>query len=273
MKRKKTVPSPQSLKLVLVFGICVAILIVASLILKSISILAKSKFDGQHRFTIAVIKPKSPITLLSFASETSSISILHVHGGLKAQTIGKDLETPIDSFIFVKETSEDNITKEKIEPFVGGLVWKHELLGSSLTILDAIRLFLFTRSVHANNTQEKELFLPKEESAIDKLSSGLFTNSTIAQEKMSIEIVNGTGVSGLGNRLARLISNMGGNVISISTSDSPKDQSQLLYVGEKTYTVDTLSSVLNIKAVQTEKPGLSDIVITIGKKDLDNVPF
>ncbi|KKQ29054.1 MAG: hypothetical protein US43_C0009G0001, partial [Candidatus Levybacteria bacterium GW2011_GWA1_37_16] len=101
----------------------------------------------------------------------------------------------------------------------------------------------------------------------------LASDTSIEKDHQTIRIINGTEVIGLGNRLARLITNMGGDVIIVATSDSLIKKSSILYIDKKTYTVERLQKVLGYEVAKEENNAISDITIVIGEDKLNSLPF
>jgi hypothetical protein len=108
---------------------------------------------------------------------------------------------------------------------------------------------------------------------INSFASSFFVDSAIANEKTTIEIINATSVYGLANRLAVLIANMGGDVVLVSSSDSVQNNSQILYSGDLDYTIQKLSSFLEIKPVKSSQEDISDVTIILGKDILSRLKF
>lgn len=123
------------------------------------------------------------------------------------------------------------------------------------------------------NVLREEISTDDEDAMVDKTATALLSDYTITNEKLSIHIINKTGVSGLGNRLARYITNSGGNVISVSSSDDLTDSSSISCTKKDSYTCKRLSSVLQFDIQEGEQHGIADIEIIIGKKNLDKIPF
>ena len=98
-------------------------------------------------------------------------------------------------------------------------------------------------------------------------------DSFIENERQTIKIINGTGVSGLGSRLARFITNMGGNVIMVATENGKEKKSYISYIDKRTYTVKRLQKILGYEVVRNKDNTLSDVTIVIGEDKLNNIPF
>ena len=107
----------------------------------------------------------------------------------------------------------------------------------------------------------------------ESIVSELFIDPTIQEEKVTIEIINATGRSGLGQRLERLLSHIGGNVIAVTTSSKRMKISSVTYFGDKTYTLSRIHLILKIPLVYTEKSQLADITIVIGDDIINTKRF
>lgn len=277
MKRRKKQNSGHTLRLVVLFCVLVSMLVASSLTLKLLALMEKSAFDGQHRFTIL-----SKNQLISFAPDTKTMSILTVsQNNTEIISIGKILGIPIDGSVTPQKEEYYYALKDgkDVSSVLKSVLLNVNAFETSLTVIDIARLWLYARSVPSYSVTTQQIsipldtFEPGEELSVDKISSLLFTDNKILEEKVSIQIVNGTGVLGLGNRLARLLANIGGNVVAVSTSDVPVDISTISYYGRKTYTVEKLSILLGVKPSLLEQREISDIVIVLGANELKSFPF
>lgn len=285
MKLKKSAQSFHSLKIAYFFVGFVVILICISLIIKLSVLFLNSKFDGRHRFTVAAYTQKSSenvqksVDIISFAPDTVSISILKVSSDteLFATESGKLLKTPIDGSIFISQIENRPValSDSNIGIFLESVVLNSRQVKTDMTIIDFVRLYLFTKTVPSHLVTVKKHFLIQDsvdlssELGMDKISTALFADSSLIAEKLSIKVVNGTGVGGLGNRLARLITNMGGNVVVVATEDSELQESEIQYYGAVSYTLERLQKILGFKISEMKKPGISDIIIRLGKDSLE----
>ena len=268
--RQRRNPEKQSVAMALGFAAIVAFFILISLMLRMVSLIGKSTFHGTHQFIIKVASYEGGVgKIISFAPDTTSVSILYLSqspvpsGTGQSEKVEGQLKIPIDGSViasFAKLSSGKDVSSD-LQAFIFG----YGSIKTSLTIIDLVRLYLFTKTVPVSNFTYREASLPLLDGEKgDKILSSLFTDYSLSKEAVSIQIINGTSVSGLGNRLARLISNMGGNVISVSTSEKAITTSEILYLNSS-YTVERLGKVLSMKKRQMEKPMLFDIVIQIGE--------
>ena len=107
----------------------------------------------------------------------------------------------------------------------------------------------------------------------EKSVGHLVSDAFIEKDKQTIQIINATNVSGLGNRLAKLVTNMGGDVIIVATGNIPRKKSVISYIDKKTYTVERLEKVLGYEVVKTTEDAISDITIVIGEDKINSTPF
>jgi hypothetical protein len=181
---------------------------------------------------------------------------------------GRLLAVPIDGFI----ASEFLNLDQAVRPLFMNATLNYNSLKTDLTIIDIFRIAMLTRAIPENSITVKKVRVTAGLEA-DKIVGRLATDDLIEKDHQTIRIINGTDVFGLGNRLARLITNMGGNVIIVGTSDSPKKSSIISYIDKKTYTVERLQKVLGYKAVKEEDSEISDITIVIGDDKANSSPF
>ena len=103
------------------------------------------------------------------------------------------------------------------------------------------------------------------ESEIDQAIAGMFYDPTMVSENAGVEIINASGVFGVGNSLARIISNIGGHVIVVRNSSKTEKKSSITYTGEKGYTLSRISKLTGVTPELYSKDQLADITFTIGK--------
>ncbi len=265
MRAKKSKSRNNNTRIAIFFFVFIVIVFLISFFLKAALVIKHGKFDSNNRFTISV-SSKGTFKLISF-SPTGSISILKLDGNIKKEDINKFLQIPIDGEI--SQIVNDN---EKIPTLMKDALFGYKDIKTDLTIIDILRLFLFSRNVSPNLIYSKNVSADMSAGEVDKIVSSLFQDASVQKENMAIEIINGTDVTGLGNRLARLITNMGANVIIVGTSDVPEETSVISY-SKKNYTVEKLGKLLGFKLVKKDKRELANITITIGKDGLSKLHF
>jgi len=268
MKRKIPNSRLNSTKIALIFFAFVFIFIFVSLIFKAVFIISKSRFDSENRFTISVTNDKD-LEIISFAPKSQSISVLKIEGYTKSLNVNSFLKIPIDGEV----KSSLKIKDFKVSDLMAKFILNYRNLKTNLTIVDILRLFIFSKTLPINYIYDKTISISIDASTLDKIVPSLFSDEIIEKENTSIKIVNGTDVVGLGNRLGRLISNIGGNVIMIASSDTAQNLSTISYFGKKTYTVEKINKILGFKLTKLDKKAIADIVIVIGKDSLGSHNF
>lgn len=284
MRRRKEVEN-KNLTVAFFFCSFVFLLIVISVIIKIFFVVSQVKFDGEHYFNVLFFQNNNQFDIISFSPDTEATSILKVQLKNKEKIdIGKLnfiklFKIPIDGIVDSKRINQPlSFNNKNLDSSLQTILLNSRKLTTNLTFIDFLRLWIFSKKVPSHGVSIKEIaiFLPPnqdEESLIDGVCSQIFIDNTLMQEKISIQIINGTGVSGLANRLAKLIINMGGNVISVTTADEIINNSEIAYFGEKTYTLGKLKKTLGFKEKKTDKQTISDLLITIGEDSLSALKF
>lgn len=276
MRVKQKQPSGKTIRFALFFVVFIFLIIIGSFVSKGIGVIKSSLFDGQHRFTLLLqSQNNSESILVSFSPKENSGSILRVLGKQagSAKELSVLLGIPIDAF--VSFPSNLQLKEGEADVFLPMAFWEitfnFNKIKTNITLLDAVRLMLIARGIPKHDIIDKTYDFSlsskgaQDLGALDLLIYSLFSDSAILDEKRSIHIINASGISGLGNRLARIITNMGGNVVAVTTGDSILPVSEIAYSEGKYYTVKKLQKLLQSKILHTSKQAISDIVIIIGK--------
>ncbi len=291
IKRRGKEPSHNNLSVGILFCLFLLVIFAGSIALKVLDVVRKSTFDGKDRFTLAVsglsVGQEKAVFLVSFSPEKNNVSILTIPSSLErngvslslsAENVSRELAIPVDATVVAKkditaEYFKSSEEERSLAPIIQSIVVNNgDFSTKNLTVLDLVRILFFAKSISPSAVQFSTL-TSSDAVNIDQLSLRLFANATIASERLSIEIINGTGVGGLGNRLARYITNTSGNVVAVNTSKEIINTSEILYTGESSYTVGKLSKLLKFPAKKIQKAEISDIIIRIGKDNIQKEVF
>jgi hypothetical protein len=250
--------SRNNLGLAGIFVLFVFGLIFLSFLVKIFFFIKDTKFDGKHQFNIEVLSNNS-IQFISLSPPTRSISILSTD--LKGNVLKNNLEVPIDGVLLTStQVNKDNLS----EVFFRSIfTFGHNF--RKMNYVDVLRIFLFSKTVLLSSIYQRELLSTFNDQQKSTLVSLTFTDPTIYQENKSIQIINSTQTYGLGNKLAKMITNIGGNVILVTSMLEGSKPSQIIYFGDKSYTADRLSKILNYPLIKTDKKSIADVIIIIGE--------
>lgn len=257
----------QNLGLGILFLFLVAFLILLSFGFKLAAVFRDSSFDGNNRFTLAVVKSNPQV--VTFSPKDRSIYILNLNKP-SDKNLGRLLEVPIDANISSEALV---INKSEVASNMFSLLFNLRDKETNITPIDVFRLYLFSQTVKEDSIEEETLNA-YDLSDIQSVTLSNFIDPKILDEKLRIEVINATDIPGLANRLASYITNMGGNVILISTDDKIVKESEIKYFGDRTYTVSKLKRLLGFKDIKIDKKNtISDVIITIGQKEVKALPF
>lgn len=260
MPRKSRKAKPNNLRVGLLFVSLVVFLIVLSLFGKMILVLKQSKYDGNYPFYLEISSNKER-QVLSFFPKQSKISILNV------QDLNALLPVPIEA----KITKTPKIaTAKNLSSFLT-LLLENKDVKTDITSIDIVRLYWLSKTIGSDNIAVSTLPVSSDAAIEDKIIYTLFSDPLIISDDLRIEVVNATGVYGVGNRVARLLSNIGVNVVFVSTADKVEKQSVIFYTDDLGYTAKDLSRILGFEVIQNKQKSISDIKIQIGQDSLDSI--
>ncbi len=242
---KKKKETGKSLSLAFYFAILVGFIVFVSITFKIVDVVRSSKFDGKHHITVAFIGPSST-KILAFSPEEGSINVADMKS---YESLGQlyQMGVPVDATV----GSNTPVSGSPKSILINSLEHKRSIK-TNLTMIDLIRLSIFAGSVRDDSIKSV---------SID--DSGVFADPSIENEKLSILITNSTTVSGLGNKFAKIISDMGGNVLLVNSSPSQTTKSVIYYKNDS-YTVKRLSKLLNIPLEKKDTSSISDILVVLG---------
>ncbi len=254
--KKKERRKSKSLNLAFYFSGVVILIITISILLKSFDVIRRSRFDGNNRFTVAILS-NGKTDLVSVSPQEGSLTSLQIDASSNLVSLG-NLSFPIDAY-----AKTDSSFTSKTKYFFFKILLNKRKMQTNLTTIDLLRLSIYAMSVNEERVKEGNV-PPKDVNKLSLLSSTLFVDPVILEEKVSIQITNATEVSGLGNKLAKYITNMGGNVVLVNSSKDLKEKSEVMYA-RNSYTVKKFMKFFDIPGQKKNMNSISDIVIVVGK--------
>lgn len=254
-------------KIAIIFFVFLALIAGISLIFKIVAIARASQFDDSKRFTLTITNGRN-IEIMSLSPNSKDVAIFKLNDGIKPAEAGRQLAVPIDGFIIQNSLNLD----QKIDSLFISLILDYKKIKTNLTIIDLFKLAMFAKTIPEDSIHVQTIGNASG-LALDKIVGHLVSDILIEKDNQTIQIINATVVGGLGNRLARFINNMGGNVIIVATDDSLKSKSTISYNDNKTYTVERLQEVLGYETVKEAGNEVADIKIVIGEDKINSAPF
>lgn len=265
MKRKKSVlrDEGKSLKTFFFYTAAVTVLILIALAIKVFFVIRASTFDGQHQFIIALVEQGRVREIASYDPSANTTAVLQIQNSTVQKTdIGKTLAVLPNATVTYPTPI---LLSSDSGQLISQLLTHYNSIQTNLTLYDLIRLFFFARTVPQINKRVQTLRLPADQNNVTMLIASLFTDQLLSQENVTIQVINATRVSGLGQRLERILDNEGANVVSVATAISVQQHSMMQYFGEPTYTLVKLQRLLQFPTQKMSRQGIADIIITIGE--------
>lgn len=259
-------------------------------------------FEPQGDFTVISIPEKTYLEVnRGFGSyRLGAVWDLGVMEGLKgellAETVQEFLGVPIDGWLGSKSDSwlispkQENFLQEKNELTSWSRLLKpQELLNSyrnletNLTFVDLVRLWFSAKFTRFDKIKFVDLesgsalttltladgtkVFAADQKTVDGLLVDLFKEQKIVQEHLTLEILNGTEKAGLANRLARLITNLGGDVVSVTNSQEKIGRCQIKGKNQalESYTGQLLAKIYNCVKIANQTEARADLQVAIGQ--------
>lgn len=225
--------------------------------------LKNSIYDPGSDFIVSVYSPDH-IDVFGVSPKEKELSVVRLT--LPKRTPGrvttqKDLGVASDANIVLAK-SHDAI---ELAPLLSSLIWFHEGYKSNLTRYDMFRLLLTVGAITKSDTDEVKL---KFSDTLDESEyKSYFVDNEVIEENVTIGIVNATGEAGIGRRMERVLSSLGCNVVSVTTSSKVEKTSSVRYTSQGA-TIKRIDRLLHFPMQQTMEQGVSDIIIVLGEDSL-----
>jgi len=261
----------KSLKTFYLYLFLVILVIVVALIIKGIFIIRQSRFDGSHDFTLAVTEQNKVKEIIAFQPQVPAISTLVIQdNNIPYVTLAKDYGITPDGYIQVQNNSDigTDTTTFMWSTIIHSADWK-----ANLTAFDKIRLMFLSKSITANNKTTETISLLNQTSQTDTIITSALTDQEIADENISVQVINATNITGFGQRLGRVLTNIGANVVDVSTAQNIQTKTTIQYYGDDSYTVDRFEKLLGVTATRITTQPIANIVITIGTDKSNTTEF
>src|SRR6185369_8042829 len=257
MKSSSARNDNNSIKTFFIYAAVVFFFILISLTLKAILIMQDSRFEGKNQFILGVVSNQTVKEILVFHPSEKTALIIRLQGkDLRLSSAGKTLGIITDAKV---ETVSD---LPMVDPAatMRAIAFHYYSLKTNLTIFDAVRLLIFSQKLSPNNQTTKEIVLSKDMFSADSLAN-LFTDQKIFSENVSIQIINASGTPGIGKRLEIALTDLGCNVISVTTARDNQKSSKMQFFGKETYTMTKLKRTLDFPTEEMKNQPIADIVI------------
>ncbi|TXG75723.1 LytR family transcriptional regulator [Candidatus Dojkabacteria bacterium] len=238
----------------LYFVFLIIFIIIVSAAFKTYDLFKKSKYDGDNRFTVAVISKKES-NILTVSPKDKTISQITFKNVNDEKSLLEN-SVPLDGFV------KTEIKSENPKDYFSKLFSAYRDVKTDLTIIDLFRLKMFASGVENGNVK-KEVIEGYSDKNFNSLTQTSFIDPKIAEEKVTIQITNATPIGGLGAILAKYLTNLGANVVLVNSSQADENNTKIYYKNES-YTLEKISKILKVDPTEKDVNSISDINIIIG---------
>lgn len=269
---KKTADTEnKSLKTFYLYLVSVILLVLIALLVKGFFIIKDSQFDSSHDFTIAITQQKNVKEIVAFHPQVPSVAVLVMQDKNDSyKDLAKQYGITTDGYI---QVGNNNDVQADMTPFMWLSIIHTEDWLSNLTAFDKIRLMLLAKGVTTNNKIVENISLQNPQPQDATTITNALTDQEIADENISVQVINATDITGFGQRLGRVLTNMGANVVDVSTAQNTQKKTTIEYFGDQSYTVNRLEKLLGVTATKITTQPIANIVITLGTDKNDTSTF
>ncbi|PIU04021.1 hypothetical protein COT44_00040 [Candidatus Shapirobacteria bacterium CG08_land_8_20_14_0_20_39_18] len=200
---------------------------------------------------------------------------------LLKETIQENFAVPVDGWINVSNFGKENNPRNRVtDAFIAAL----KLNGlTNLSDWDLIRFWWAARAVRSSNIQSIDLSdyrclvegkLPDgtpifklNQEMLDSVIQKYFPDDSLRASNLTVQILNGTDHSGLGQSASRILTNMGIKIIDVGNMGNGIEKCEVRGGEElkNSYIVKKISGIFNCDWLELTEKGRSDIIVVIGE--------
>lgn len=201
---------------------------------------------------------------------------------LSAESIQENLGIPVEGWVGMSNVRcQMSNVKEKILCEVGNQILQEK--STNFSRWDLLRLWWEIKRVRGGSTEVLDLgklnvFLEKQlpdgtkvfeidPARLDPLIQKFLADFSLKKENLSIEILNGTSFAGLAEKGARLLTNIGGEVVAVGNSEAGSEKCEVRSFKDKknSYTVRKIMKVWNCNWQEKKEEGRAEITLILGE--------
>ena len=166
--------------------------------------------------------------------------------GLPIDGWGASLEEIAQKSAYASELNSQNVKSILADYFFA--TFRGKTSQTNLSAYDGLRLYWASKNIDSrkvkvvdlaeyNATDEQTLpdgtvVLALDNPRFDRLASSEFDIQAVKKEALDIAVFNTTGVTGIGTKASRLVSNIGGHVVKIGETESRPDAQRCLVLSQ-----------------------------------------
>lgn len=267
MRNKKGDSSSESFLYLKIFLFILGGVIASSLLLRILSYVRESTFRTSHFIMLITGKNWYLVGIDQNLKKISTIEIKNPPSGKITRDaqhfLSLALGIPIDAVVLGEGKNFPDFQRSFFSKDTAiHLLLKREdnLLG--MNKLDLGKIYLLSLSF--SKTKVRSITLSKDQTETDDLLYDVLSDDMLKNEKTSIEVLNATGVNGVGGAVGRVLKNVGFNVISIGTTDATAS-SKIIYRIEKNYSLERLLDIFHFASTFRNESGIADATVTLGQ--------
>lgn len=264
-----------------------------------------NKFDSANRFNVAISSPDKTAflsiyegegrgTVIQFPKDLYILSVAHGYGQypldkvygvgqldnrggtVLSDTMAMFLGVPVDGYFRVENFSSDDVRGLILSPtFLLGKntdinIWDRILIAKALFEIRFDKIKHIDLSHKASSLlladgSKVKVLLPED---LDNILRDDFSEVNLLKEALRVQIVNTTGVAGLGNAFARVISSLGSSVIDVESTEGESLSNCKIEAEKKVIkskTVSRIAKALGCEVVESKNSGRADVVVYLAK--------
>lgn len=261
MKKQKQVERYTSVRLGIIFVVVVTVILVIALTFRTIQMYQRSIYQSDQPFTLHITSKDDAQEIISFRPVEKKITRFSIKHLSQEKSLTNVSGIPSDARVYTKSIRVDDTVPQQLKT----LLFRLPDAKTTLTLIDLLRLYTFSQTVQTGDTENIQIDKPEGIVKVEALLDEHFLDNQMREDNKTIQIINASGISGMGSSVEKTINRIGAAVIDVQTARKEEATTKIEFTTDETYTIQKMRKLFHVPIQKIEGERISDIIITLGK--------
>lgn len=277
INKNKKIKQTSNYVLIKIFMLFFIMALLVSATMRTINIIENSEFNVDY-FNILLIG--KDVYYLNINKNLSQISVLKFENvdkkilNFSKDTLGVYFGIPIDAVVKYSNSNPLNINDFFSFSNLYNLSYFPSKNRIGFSRFDILKAFIYCNILNSfeYNIQSYNL-KNNNKDTLNQTIYNLFKNNRIINDKVSIEVINASDVSGAATKFSQMLKNIGFNVIAVRSSGENSSSKAIIRLDKNNYSALVLEKYLDMSFEFRNEISISDITIIIGNDYASKIIF
>lgn len=250
--------------------IIVFFLIIVALFVKAAIMVSNSSFKSDA-YNLLLLNNDAHVVHIDLKNNKMTISTIGGYGKIlgdkKRLYDSIYLRIPVDGVVDFASKKDQQINKEYFSMWnLFSLLSNVGLKKDNINEVDLVKFFFYSSSIKDSDVDIKRIELFNE-ILVDEPYGDSNKEFSVLNDKTSIEVINSSGINGLGAKISNMLKNAGFNVVSVGSTDNESSSKIISRVKDNNISLKRINEIFKFSKEIRKESSIADITIIFGKEN------